>query len=110
MHICRIGVGAALIVLIRGIPSKAHVIATSYLYLVLQNCEDFSIKQNIDLVSTVYHRPPNSTWLERVKRILKQLKIKCMHFSKLVVESTYHTGPWLSRSLKINSDVDVVKI
>ena len=48
-------VGTARIVLIRSLRSKAHVIATSH--LVLQNCEDLSIKHNIDLVGTDYPRP-----------------------------------------------------
>ena len=44
-------VGTVLIVLIRSLRPKAHVIATSYLFPLLQNCEDLSIKHNIDLVS-----------------------------------------------------------
>ena len=43
---------------------RTHIIATSYLYPVLQNCEDLSIKHNIGLVSTEYLRPQKSTWLE----------------------------------------------
>ena len=43
-----------------------YVIATLYLFPVLQNYEDLSIKHNIDLVSTEYPRPQNSTWLEKI--------------------------------------------
>ena len=56
MHNCR--VGTALIVLIPpSLRPKAYVIATSYLFPVLQNCEDLSIKHNIVFVSTKYPRP-----------------------------------------------------
>ena len=67
-------VGTVLFVLIRSLSPKVHVIATSYLFPVLQNCEDLSIKHNIDLVSTEYPRPENSTWLLKVKRIFKIVK------------------------------------
>ena len=53
--------GTALIVLIRSLRPKAQVSATSYLFLVLQNCEILLIKRKIYLVSTEYHRPQNST-------------------------------------------------
>ena len=53
--------GTARIVLIQSLRPTAHVISTSYLYPVLQN--------NIELLSTEYPRPKNSTWLEKVKRI-----------------------------------------
>ena len=53
-----------------------YVIATLYLFPVLQNYEDLSIKHNIDLVSTEYPRPKNSTWLEKMKRIFKIVKNK----------------------------------
>ena len=69
-------VGTALIALIRSLLPKAHAIATPYLFLVQQNCEDLSIKHNIDIVSTEYPRPQNSTWLEQVKRIFKIVKNK----------------------------------
>ena len=69
-------VGTVLIVLIRSLRPKVHVIATSYLFPVLQNCADLSIKHNIDIVSTEYARPQNSTWLEKVKRIYKIVKNK----------------------------------
>ena len=61
-------VGTALLVLIRSLCPKAYVIATSYLFPVLQNCVDLSLKHNIDLVSTEYPRPQNSIWLEKVKK------------------------------------------
>ena len=57
-------VGTVLIVLIQSLRQKVHVIATLYLFPVLQNCEDLLIKQNIDLVSTEYPRPKKSTSLE----------------------------------------------
>ena len=72
----KLQVSTALIVLIRSLRLKAHVIATSYLCSVLQNCEDLSIKHNIDFVSTVYPRPKKSTWLEKVKRIFKIVENK----------------------------------
>ena len=55
---------------------KAHVIATSLLFPVLQNCEDLSIKHNIDLESTEYPRNQNSSWLEKVKIVFKIVKNK----------------------------------
>ena len=51
MHIS-VQVGAALFALIRSLRPKAHAIVVSYLFPVLQNCEDLSIKHSIDLVST----------------------------------------------------------
>ena len=55
---------------------KSACIATSYLLPLLQNYEDLSIKHNINLVSTEYPKPQNSTWLEKVKRIFKIVKNK----------------------------------
>ena len=77
----------------------------------LEDCENLSIKHNIDLVGTEYPSPQNSSWFEKVKRIFKIVKKKCMHLSKLndcLFDISLHTRP--SRLLKINSNVDVVKI
>ena len=104
-------VGTALIVPIRSPRQEAHVLITSYLFPVLQNCKDLSIKHNIDLVSTEYPRPQNSTWLEKVKRIFQTVKKKSMHVSKLndcLFDLSYLTLAF--EVDKINSDVDVVKI
>ena len=64
-HTCifaiQVGTGAAVIVLIRSLRPKAHVVATSYLFPVLQKCDDLSIKHNIYLVRTEFPRPQNST-------------------------------------------------
>ena len=57
-----------------------HAIAISYLFPVLQNCEDLSTKHNVDLVSTEYPRLQNSTCLEKVKRIFKIVKNKVYAF------------------------------
>ena len=62
----------ALSVLVLRLRPKAHVNATSHLFLVLHNGEDLSIKQNINLVSTEYSRPQNSTWLEKGEKIFKK--------------------------------------
>ena len=62
--------------LIRSLRPKTHVFASSYLFLVLHNCEDLSIKHNIELVGTEYPRPQNSTWLEKAKSIFKIVMVK----------------------------------
>ena len=67
-------VGTAHIVLIKSLRPKAHGMATSFYFQVLQNWEDLSIEHNIDLVSIEYPRPQNSTWLEKVMRIFKIVK------------------------------------
>ena len=75
MHICHTGRYIAYCAHTKSTPQSA---CCCYLYLfpVLQNCEDLSIKHNIDFVSTGYPRPQNSTWLEKVKGIYKIVKNK----------------------------------
>ena len=72
-----------------------HVIFTPYLVPVLQipNCEDLSIKHNIDLVNTEYPRPQNRTWLEKAKRIFKIVKNKvyALFENLMIVYLIYHT-------------------
>ena len=115
MHIFRTGMYSAYcahtqsrIVLIRSLRPKVHVIATSYLRPVLQNCdpvlqngEDFMTKHNIDLVSTEYPRLQNSTW--------KIVKINSMHFTKLN-DCLFDISFLAFEVVKINSDVSAVKI
>ena len=67
-------VGTALIVLIKVYAQKRMLLLPRI--PVLQNCEDLSTKQTIDLVSTEYPRPQNSSWLEKVERIFKIVKNK----------------------------------
>ena len=66
-HTCifAVHVGTVLFVLILSIRPKAYCVPSSYIFPVVQNSEDLSIKLNIDLVSTEYPRPRNSTWLNK---------------------------------------------
>ena len=70
MHICRTGKYSAYCAHKKSTPKSACYNYFLFIF-VLQNCEDLSIKHKIDFVSTVYSRPQNSTWLEKVKRIFK---------------------------------------